>query len=358
MAKYKKSTKGKQQTLEPLWPLNDPKELVQLIATVSKSSIHHVTSRLLVEFARPGSTVSQQLKAQSIPPYRMTAALQDFYKHSDAFVYETSVAHYGTAKYHQQAFILEQLATRFSSPCKVVCFGDGLGFDSARLAHHGHEVYYHEPCIVSNQFAQVVFSRNHVDVTMLNCLDEIEPHSLDCIVCLDVLEHCPEPWKMVERFSKWLQPNGVLLSHAPFWMIMPELPTHLEENRKYTANIRTIYPGMKALDAAFGWCPLVLQTTNGRHRQTVSMWLRLRFSQFVLWLSTLPLIHVLFIWYIRYVIMPHDPDTIARFQACYDSVHDTDGEETESEESESSTWDNNCRPTPTPSYPRIRARKC
>jgi SAM-dependent methyltransferase len=44
---------------------------------------------------------------------------------------------------------------------------------------------------------------------------EIEPGSLDLILCLDVLEHLVDPWRVVERFSPLLRPGGRLVVSIP-----------------------------------------------------------------------------------------------------------------------------------------------
>jgi 2-polyprenyl-3-methyl-5-hydroxy-6-metoxy-1,4-benzoquinol methylase len=44
---------------------------------------------------------------------------------------------------------------------------------------------------------------------------EIAPASLDLILCLDVLEHMPDPWTMVRRLSGLVAPNGRLIVSVP-----------------------------------------------------------------------------------------------------------------------------------------------
>jgi 2-polyprenyl-3-methyl-5-hydroxy-6-metoxy-1,4-benzoquinol methylase len=44
---------------------------------------------------------------------------------------------------------------------------------------------------------------------------EIAPGSLDLVLCLDVLEHLADPWRMVRRLSPLLAPRGRLILSAP-----------------------------------------------------------------------------------------------------------------------------------------------
>jgi 2-polyprenyl-3-methyl-5-hydroxy-6-metoxy-1,4-benzoquinol methylase len=44
---------------------------------------------------------------------------------------------------------------------------------------------------------------------------EIAAGSLDLVLCLDVLEHMPDPWTMVRRLSRLLRPGGRLILSVP-----------------------------------------------------------------------------------------------------------------------------------------------
>lgn len=41
------------------------------------------------------------------------------------------------------------------------------------------------------------------------------PHSFDCIIFGDILEHLLDPWETLRRFSTLLAPNGVVISSIP-----------------------------------------------------------------------------------------------------------------------------------------------
>lgn len=46
-------------------------------------------------------------------------------------------------------------------------------------------------------------------------LDDIPDLSVDCILCLDVLEHLVDPWATVERLSTKLKPGGAFITSVP-----------------------------------------------------------------------------------------------------------------------------------------------
>lgn len=43
----------------------------------------------------------------------------------------------------------------------------------------------------------------------------LEPESLDAVLCLDVLEHLVDPWRMIRRLTALLRPGGVLVASVP-----------------------------------------------------------------------------------------------------------------------------------------------
>ncbi|PTN12108.1 class I SAM-dependent methyltransferase [Nitrosomonas aestuarii] len=48
----------------------------------------------------------------------------------------------------------------------------------------------------------------------------------DCISCLDVLEHMPEPEKLLSKIKQWLTPDGNILLNVPnvgFWAVVDDL---------------------------------------------------------------------------------------------------------------------------------------
>ncbi len=53
------------------------------------------------------------------------------------------------------------------------------------------------------------------DLAALSLEDEIAPGSLDLVLCLDVLEHLPWPWRVVQRLTPLLAPGGRLILSVP-----------------------------------------------------------------------------------------------------------------------------------------------
>lgn len=245
-------------------PLDSPSRLISIISEVTGASRSEVRQRLIAEAKDLGHNVAQEIKERAIEPFVMSEPLTKFYEDSDAFLYETSIWNACAAKIAMRQFITSRLQHLGLSQQQMLCFGDGLGFDSAYFGRENHHVCYFEPSIKCSQFAQSVFHDNQLDVNTLGSLNEIQPESLDVIVCLDVLEHIPSPHKVVESFRRWLRPGGLLFVNAPFWLIHHSRPTHLLENQKLSGDLKTMYQqnGFRALDSTLFWDPILLQKNS------------------------------------------------------------------------------------------------
>lgn len=76
----------------------------------------------------------------------------------------------------------------------------------------------------------------------------IPAKSYDTILCTQVLEHAPEPQKLLTKISKVLKKNGVLILTAPFTGYLHEVPHDYYRYTKYGlqymlkhANFRIVY---------------------------------------------------------------------------------------------------------------------
>jgi 2-polyprenyl-3-methyl-5-hydroxy-6-metoxy-1,4-benzoquinol methylase len=62
-------------------------------------------------------------------------------------------------------------------------------------------------------------TRSKVDLVIEGDIENIdlpiEPESLDVILCLDVLEHLMDPWKVISKLEMLLKPDGVIIVSIP-----------------------------------------------------------------------------------------------------------------------------------------------
>jgi SAM-dependent methyltransferase len=96
---------------------------------------------------------------------------------------------------------------------------------------------------------------------------EIAAGSYDVVLCLDVLEHVPDPPGMVADFVRYLRDGGLLVVHAPFYFVSPANPTHLDCNRRYSGDVRRLYgsQGLELRDGRPNWDPLILEKVPPGH---------------------------------------------------------------------------------------------
>jgi len=212
-----------------------------------------------------GQSVRSAMQLESIPRYEQSDALDRLYAKTDAFLYETLVWNRCPTKQAMRQRIIATLAGWQMSGSRILVFGDGLGFDCAALSLCGHAVTYFEIGTLSLGFARHVFALNQVPVTVCQSLDDLSTEAFDAIVCLDVLEHLPNPPELVKKLVNFLRPGGVFFSHAPFAYLHPCVGTHLRSNAQYSGEWRRLYgaSGLVPVDGVFFWNPVVLEKKGG-----------------------------------------------------------------------------------------------
>lgn len=264
--------------------LGDAAKLVQIVSDVTGLSQAEAAHRLLAENRQLGSSVWCELQERQIAPYEWSAALGEFYATTIAFVFESIVWNRSSLKRRMRRWIADFLAREFDRPVRVLVFGDGLGFDSAFLASAGHEVSYFEVSEKAIRFARLAFQEVACEVEMLTDAERIPSRRYDVVVCLDVLEHVPDPVGMVERLVAALAPAGRLVVHAPFWYLASSVATHLASNRRFSGDVRRLYAphGLRPVDAALFWDPLALARTTEVGKVSLAARLRVAFGGLLL----------------------------------------------------------------------------
>ena len=240
--------------------LRDERMVVGWIAEITGDRERRVRDRLQAEYDDPGINVAAALRAAGLEKYIWTDELVRFYQETDSFLYELVLWNLNGLKIWMRRGVERFLARRGARSLSVLTVGDGLGFDSLQFVRDGHRVTYFELPGKSERFARRVFADAGVDVAIITDPDEIPKCTFDAVVCLDVLEHVPDPPEYVRTIGGYLRPGGVFVVNAPFGFIHPTTPTHLLSNRRYSgcASLFT-RAGFSILDGEWGWNPIVLQ---------------------------------------------------------------------------------------------------
>ena len=284
-----------ESNVPPPAPIGDLDIAVRWLSEITGESTGDVRNRLSREGCDLGINVSDELDAWNITPYEWGERLAEFYQQSNAFLFESFVYNSLGSKHALRRWIVQFLQRDQPGMRRVLVYGDGLGFDSAYLARCGYETAYFEvgqPCV---QFAKRVFALNQVDVEVHDRQETLPSEAFDVVLCLDVLEHVPDPPALVRQLASYLHADGRLFVHAPYWFIHPCVKTHLRSNVRYCGDWRAVYQpaGLRPIEAGFLWYPIVLAkdsrakpvSLGARLRIVISSWL-LRFSR----VSTVPLV--------------------------------------------------------------------
>ncbi len=253
--------------------------LIARAAEATGRPVDQVRQLVTAERTSPGSTVSAEVARRGLEPHVWSEALVDFYKESDAFVFELLVWNEAGFKKSMRAWSRQTLlaeADRLGRRLRVLCHGDGLGLDAAAFAEDGHDVTYFEFPGASERFARRTFDEARLNIEVVTDESELG-NGFDVLTSFDVLEHVPEPRETVSRYASLLADGGLLLSHAPFYLIHPAYPTHLRTSRRHAGSTR-LYEraGFTLVDGNTFWNPLALRLGDampgaGIHRRRLDL---------------------------------------------------------------------------------------
>jgi SAM-dependent methyltransferase len=243
--------------------------LAERIAAATQVDLAAVLVRLRAECVSLGANVRRDLAARKISPHVWSQSLIEFYRDTDAFFYELVVWNRTREKTRQREWIVRFIENHWQRPVSVLVYGDGLGFDGAVLQRAGHRVAGFEVSSKYGAFARKLFADLGVAVEWIDHEEGLRDRLFDVIVCLDVLEHVPDPPALAKDLADHLLPEGCLLVHAPFWLVDDATQTHLLSNRTYSGDWRRLYApaGLIPVAARWMWNPVALarQTERCRH---------------------------------------------------------------------------------------------
>jgi SAM-dependent methyltransferase len=257
------------QVPDPLvQPLGDEPTLLSLIAGITGEPAATVATRFQKEQRLLGANVAEEIRQRGITPNVWTDRLIEFYAQTHSFLYESLVWNQTLLKNQVRKWIADFLHADFGRPAKVLVFGDGLGFESLYFAQAGHDVTYFEVSTDCVQFARANFQSAGAQVQVLQRPDRFESESFDVVVCLDVLEHVPDPPAVVAQLAAALRSGGRMIVHAPFYFVDRVVSTHLRSNMTYSGDLSRLYTphGLHLIDGRLLWDPIVLEKVAANSR--------------------------------------------------------------------------------------------
>jgi hypothetical protein len=122
-------------------------DLVVALSNVVRLPASEVHERLFREAMQTGWNVRSAAEAFGVTPHIYNETMEEFYRQTDAFVFELAVVHQHPACIEIDRRVVEVVevnaATRGPRP-SILLLGDGIGSDSCRFAAAGYRVTYFE----------------------------------------------------------------------------------------------------------------------------------------------------------------------------------------------------------------------
>jgi SAM-dependent methyltransferase len=194
------------------------------------------------ELQNPGSTVANAWK--SINP-RNVGEINRFYAETSSYIYDLVVDHCHKRR-RAPAEVVRRRIERKGTRRKVLMYGDGIGTDSIALARRGHRVTYFDVPGMTSMFARFRFERERLteQICVLDKEEDIEVGSFDAAICIEVLEHVPDPPSVMRCLYRALKPGGIALISESFESVGDEFPSHLPENFQYAGRTHQLMEGL------------------------------------------------------------------------------------------------------------------
>lgn len=178
------------------------------------------------------------------PPWVWSPRMEEFYAATDSFVYELLVWHHTPLRIRWRRSFSRRIGQLFPGGARVLCLGDGIAYDSCAIASHNANTR-----VTSFEFQgySSAFGGRMIDdlalserVEPLHDLGQIPSGAFDVVVCLDVLEHVPNPSQVISNIASYLKPGGYLFLSEAFAWVLPTHPTHLESNLRYVGRTASL----------------------------------------------------------------------------------------------------------------------
>ncbi len=173
--------------------------------------------------------------------------IKQFYKQTKNYIYDLGGWHlWDLQKRSSDVAMIDQLKALHAK--NVLDFGGGPGFNALLLAQAGFDVTLADLDSVTLKFGMFRAERQNVKMKYWKTdVEEMPPDKkYDAILCLDVLEHLPEPElrKTVDKLIQLKHDKTEIIIHAPFGRTATH-PMHLDlspEKQKLIERLKTEQP--------------------------------------------------------------------------------------------------------------------
>ncbi len=253
-------------------PLDDNNRIINWIAEITDQSAEIVRQNLEEEEIFLGSKQIRDFHSQGLLPHVWSEGMNEFYKNTDAFLYNLVVWNRNPIKLQMRDWIGKYLSREDSYCLDILCLGDGLGIDTLYLAQAGHRVTYYDVPGYTETFARRLFGDSGLPVYIVNDIEAISKQAYDVVLCLDVLEHVFDPPSFIAEIAGYLRFGGRAIINAPFHLVNENHLTHLRSNQKYSGRLDLFSKeGLYLVDGQLGWNPIVVRKIDPK-AQLPNLW--------------------------------------------------------------------------------------
>jgi SAM-dependent methyltransferase len=166
------------------------------------------------------------------------AAVTQFYNRSDTELFELIEWH-AVDPIHYRTLIVRDLALQQAGRMSLD-YGSGIGSDALVFVEAGFDVTLADVSDILLGFAAFRCRKRGARVRTIDLKSQALPcDSFDVVLCLDVLEHIPEPLPVVRNIRNAMHEGGLLVMHAPFGEDA-EHPMHVVHRDVITPRMRSL----------------------------------------------------------------------------------------------------------------------
>jgi SAM-dependent methyltransferase len=191
------------------------------------------------------------------------AAVTQFYNRSDTELFELIEWH-AVDPIHYRTLIVRDLALQQAGRMSLD-YGSGIGSDALVFVEAGFDVTLADVSDILLGFAAFRCRKRGARVRTIDLKSQALPcDSFDVVLCLDVLEHIPEPLPVVRNIRNAMHEGGLLVMHAPFGEDA-EHPMHVVHRDVITPRMRSL--GFQPVHYPF---PISVRAPQMYRRHTIS----------------------------------------------------------------------------------------
>lgn len=201
-----------------------------------------VRKKVWAEALNGGVNVIGEARDYGIRPHVYDERMETLYRDGYGFIFETMVEGCRLGKQAVMRVLTERVRKHgeraASRPMKLLMLGDGCGSDTLHLVRAFPDLidpwYFDVGGSKTFEFAQKRFQKRDMHVTVICDVGALPRSFFDVVVCLEVLEHLPNPHEGVVTIERVLKVGGIALVTESFASVLPSFPTHLRSNLKFS----------------------------------------------------------------------------------------------------------------------------